>query len=461
MEQMSGPPDRPQHAVPAVVAGCAAAVDQVAEASLWSLGDAELLALLDDAYALLSRVHALALSAVAEADARGLDERVGAPSLAVLLRQRLQLTPAAARRDVVLAGAITGTHAVLAAALRGAAGSDPSDAADGPAPIRVEQAAAIADVLTEPPPAASAAVIADAETTLVGFADSLDAVQLRRLGTRIWALVDPDDAEVTEAALLARQEARAHAARRLSLLTHGDGTTGLTGQVDDLSAAVLRAALDPLAAPRPATADGPDPRTAAQRLADALVELARRALAAGDLPEHGGIPPQLVVTIEADQLREPHPPNGGSNGGRGGTGIGTTDDGTRLSPAEVARYACESDPVLALLAHGVPTWISRRDRTARGILRRALVLRDGGCAFPGCDRPASWCHAHHIVAWQAGGPTVLDNLVLLCGHHHRLVHTGDWTVVMAHDGHPDFLPPPWIDPDRTPLRNTTRLLLRT
>jgi hypothetical protein len=83
MEQMSGPPDRPQHAVPAVVAGCATAVDQVAEASLWSLGDAELLALLDDAYALLSRVHALALSAVAEADARGLDERVGAPSLAV------------------------------------------------------------------------------------------------------------------------------------------------------------------------------------------------------------------------------------------------------------------------------------------------------------------------------------------------------------------------------------------
>ncbi len=56
---------------------------------------------------------------------------------------------------------------------------------------------------------------------------------------------------------------------------------------------------------------------------------------------------------------------------------------------------------------------------------------------------------------------MLDNLVLLCGHHHRLVHTGDWTVVMAHDGHPDFLPPPWIDPDRTPLRNTTRLLLRT
>ncbi|CAN5620247.1 hypothetical protein BH24ACT11_BH24ACT11_15330 [soil metagenome] len=60
---------------------------------------------------------------------------------------------------------------------------------------------------------------------------------------------------------------------------------------------------------------------------------------------------------------------------------------------------------------------------------------------------------HHIIAWQDGGPTVLDNLVLLCGYHHRLMHRGDWAIVMADDGHPDFLPPAWIDPDRRPLRN--------
>lgn len=106
MEEMSGPPDRPQQAVPAVVAGCAAAVDDVAEASLWSLSDAEVLSLLDDAYALVSKVHALALSVVTEAGARDLDDRVGAPSMAALLRDRLRLTPAAARRDMVLAGAI-------------------------------------------------------------------------------------------------------------------------------------------------------------------------------------------------------------------------------------------------------------------------------------------------------------------------------------------------------------------
>lgn len=478
MEQMSGPPDPPQHPVPAVVAGCAAAIDQVADGSLWSLGDTELLTLLDDAYALVSSVHALALGAVAEAGARDLADRVGAPSLAVLLRSRLRLTPACARRDVTLAGALAhDRHPALAAALRGTTDHTAADATDSghpSAPIRVEQAAAIADVLADAPPAATREVVADAEAALVGFADTLDAVCLRRLGTRIWALVDPDAADATEAARLARQEAHAHATRRLSMPTHGDGTTAILGQLDDLSAAVLRAALHPLAAPLPKTADGPDPRSHGQRLADALVELARRALATGDLPNHGGIPPQLVITVRHEDLPHrtgaPDHTNASTNntedtdshtGGCGAGGIGTLDDGTRLSPTEITRLACEADPVLALLAHGIPTQITRRDRTARGIVRRALILRDGGCAFPGCDRPASWCHAHHITAWQHGGPTTLDNLVLLCGYHHRHIHRGDWTVVMGHDGHPDFHPPPWIDPDRAPQRNTTRHLLRT
>lgn len=424
MEQMSGPPDPPQHPVPAVIAGCAAAIDQVADGSLWSLGDADLLTLLDDAYALVSSVHALALGAVAEAGARDLADRVGAPSLAVLLRSRLRLTPVCARRDVTLAGALAhDRHPALAAALRGTTdhtAADTTDSGHPSAPIRVEQAAAIADVLADAPPAATREVVADAEAALVGFADTLDAVCLRRLGTRIWALVDPDAADATEAARLARQEAHAHATRRLSMPTNGDGTTAILGQLDDLSAAVLRAALHPLAAPLPKTADGPDPRSHGQRLADALVELARRALATGDLPNHGGIPPQLVITVRHEDLPHrtgaPDHTNASTNntedtedtdshtGGCGAGGIGTLDDGTRPSPTEITRLACEADPVLALLAHGIPTQITRRHRTARGIVRRALILRDGGCAFPGCDRPASWCHAHHITAWQHGGP---------------------------------------------------------
>ncbi len=83
-------------------------------------------------------------------------------------------------------------------------------------------------------------------------------------------------------------------------------------------------------------------------------------------------------------------------------------------------------------------------------IRRALVIRDGGCAFPGCGRPARWCHAHHIWFWADGGPTKLSNLVLLCGHHHRVVHHHGWDVDIGPDGHPQFHPPPWIDPHQIP-----------
>jgi HNH endonuclease len=60
--------------------------------------------------------------------------------------------------------------------------------------------------------------------------------------------------------------------------------------------------------------------------------------------------------------------------------------------------------------------------------RRALTHRDGGCVFPGCDRPEAWCDAHHLVHWTRGGPTDLDNLALLCRRHHVTVHEGGWRI---------------------------------
>jgi hypothetical protein len=69
--------------------------------------------------------------------------------------------------------------------------------------------------------------------------------------------------------------------------------------------------------------------------------------------------------------------------------------------------------------------------------------------------PLDWTDAHHIVSWSDGGPTNVDNLVLLCRHHHRLIHhpTAGWQIRPAPDGHPEFIPPPAIDPERRPRRN--------
>ena len=74
---------------------------------------------------------------------------------------------------------------------------------------------------------------------------------------------------------------------------------------------------------------------------------------------------------------------------------------------------------------------------------RALAIRDRGCAFPGCDRPPGWCDAHHIIPWELLGPTDMNNLVLLCRRHHRMLHgTRPWRCRINPDTHrPDFYDP--------------------
>jgi hypothetical protein len=82
-----------------------------------------------------------------------------------------------------------------------------------------------------------------------------------------------------------------------------------------------------------------------------------------------------------------------------------------------------------------------------------LVARDHGCTFPGCDRPPRWCAGHHLKHWADGGPTNLDNLALLCGEHHRLIHDGDWQARLGNDHHPEFIPPAHLDSTRRPRHN--------
>jgi HNH endonuclease len=75
-------------------------------------------------------------------------------------------------------------------------------------------------------------------------------------------------------------------------------------------------------------------------------------------------------------------------------------------------------------------------------MRRALVLRDRTCRWPGCGRPATWCDAHHLDSWLDEGETKLSNLALLCRRHHRLVHEGGWVLVRTPGGELEAVPPP-------------------
>ena len=96
--------------------------------------------------------------------------------------------------------------------------------------------------------------------------------------------------------------------------------------------------------------------------------------------------------------------------------------------------------------------LGRTARLATPAQRRALALHRDGCAFPGCTRPTPWCSVHHIQHWADGGPTDLDNLVLLCDYHHRVIHHDGWTIQRATDRELDFIPPYRIDPQQQPRR---------
>ena len=91
--------------------------------------------------------------------------------------------------------------------------------------------------------------------------------------------------------------------------------------------------------------------------------------------------------------------------------------------------ACDACVIPVVLdGTGQPLDIGRVSRVVPRHLRRAVAARDRGYAFPGCGCPPSWCDAHHLIEWQHGGPTAIDNLVMLCRFHHRLIHGSDWQV---------------------------------
>ena len=110
-----------------------------------------------------------------------------------------------------------------------------------------------------------------------------------------------------------------------------------------------------------------------------------------------------------------------------------------IHPEIVRRLACDASISRVITRGGSePLDVGRRTAVVPAPMRRAVVVRDRHCRFPGCDRPPPWCDAHHAKHWADGGETSLANLVLLCRRHHRLVHRpGGFRLEMT-DGRPVF-----------------------
>ena len=195
----------------------------------------------------------------------------------------------------------------------------------------------------------------------------------------------------------------------LHLNTQEDGGMFLVGQLDSVGGAALRSALEPLAR----SSGEHDDRLLPQRYADALVELAC-----------GGRPANLQVTATIETLK-----------GLAGAQGGEMEFSLPLASASVQRLACDCSVTRVLLSQESLTIdVGRSKRILGSGLRKALRVRDQFCRWPGCERPASWCDGHHLVHWIHGGETNLDNLVLLCRRHHRMVHEGDWQLIKTSEG---------------------------
>ncbi|MBP2364657.1 HNH endonuclease signature motif containing protein [Pseudonocardia parietis] len=221
----------------------------------------------------------------------------------------------------------------------------------------------------------------------------------------------------------------------LKVVANRNGSGGrIQGRYDDAAQFdAIATAVDALSAPR----DNLDERRPEERQAEALSELCAQALDHGDLPETGGRRPVISVLVTLDDLQR-----------RARAAV--LDFGGQVTPETLRMLACDAGVVpIVMNGRGQPLDVGRIKRTIPDGLRRAVTARDRGCAHPGCNRPPSWCEVHHIIPWETDGETSLQNCVMLCRVHHRLLHHSAW-LVRIRDGLPEFVPPRWIDPMQRP-----------
>jgi len=436
--------------LPIGLAPLAAAIEALAAEDLTRLPDAQAAQRVLALRGLLERLEGQWLRELAAVDARGAagaEQGVQASSTAGWLRRHARLGAADAHQRLRIAralhrGPLAGTAQSLAAG-----------------ELSVTHAAVLAHGTRDLP----GTTVVEAEPVLLEAARRLDPPRLRRLVAHLAVVADPDAAD--------EQAHRRHGRRGIWVSPTLEGMVAVDGLLEAEAGETLLAALEPLA--RPTSAE--DERSGSQRRADALFELARRSLEGGRLPQTGGVRPQLTVTVElASLLAAEGGTPGGDSGGAGPLAAEAcrrlacdaaltrvlvtrhfnnhpghhrhagSDGGGNGRPGGLAARLRTAVALLPAALGGAPTQpleVGRTTRVVTAAQRAALVVRDGGCAFPGCDRPPPWCDAHHLRHWLHGGPTDLANLALLCRSHHRAVHEGGWHLHRHPDGHLTATPP--------------------
>ena len=369
------------------------AIENVRATDIGVMSDDELHAELESLEVASRAIESERTRRLAEADRRRSYAADGYLSLAAWLRGRLGVSGAVAAEQVRIARALESMPRARTALASGE--------------ISMSATSLLASAHRADP-----ATFGRSEPMLVDLARRLSPADLRRAIEHWRQLADAEHDDADE---------RRFDRRRLHMSPMLDGMIRVDGELDPEAGQTVMTALGSMLDAW-SRGDAVDARTPAQRRADALAEICRRYL---DSPERAAIAgerPHVTVTLDLDSLE-----------GRAGRRCELDDAGT-ISAAAARRLACDAAISRVIVGpRSEPIDVGRRTPVVPAPLRRAVVVRDGACRFPGCDRPQSWCDAHHVVHWADGGETKLQNLMLLCRPHHRLVH-GGFSVSRVDDG---------------------------
>ncbi|MDQ1606688.1 MAG: hypothetical protein QOJ18_1055 [Microbacteriaceae bacterium] len=419
----------------------------VCAAPAGTLDDDRLLSRLDTAEHLGRYADALRIAAAAEVAERsrhelgaaGLSYRMGQRYPGHLIEQITRVAPAEAGRRMRL-GALVRTRASLDGTPLPPLYSHVATALTL-GQIGADAAAFITQNLQQAAGRCAPDDLFEAERCLVDQARE-DSADLIGIQARLWRdTLDADGAEPRDDDLRMRREVRLGRER--------GGMTPLYGQLDPVGAARFKAMIDSYSAPgcsprfreesdHYAVDDEslPETRTPGQLACDIMLGVITAGMAAD--PTAPKSKASIVLTMRADDYLS-------------GTGIAWLSGVQEpISATHAQELACDAEIRLMrlgqhgeILSLGLSLGLSRRLFTPNQ--RLALTVRDGGCIWPHCTAPPAWCDAHHAIAWSRGGPTDVNNGVLLCPAHHHLLHHSDFELVMHH-GIPHLIPPRRLNP---------------
>ena len=305
--------------------------------------------------------------------------------------------------------------------------------------IGTAQAAIIASAVGDLPDDTTPEQREACEDTLIGDAGRFSLKDLRSRSRRITDQFKPaPEVDQIENATLEAQEKDAWRRAEFTMFNHGDGTCGGTYRLPEAQADQLMAAIQAISAPRrvhlhdsPAAESYYDKDLEHRhRLGMGFAELCDH-LPVDQLPGKGGLGATLMVRFDYDTLVR-------------GIKPATLSTGTRISAGQARQMACRLGMIPQVFnGKSLPLDHGHEQRVFTKPQRQAMENRDGGCTFPGCDRPPEWCEAHHWrTPWANGGETTLADGVLVCPFHHRTIHDAGWAIRMSPvDGHPEYKPP--------------------